>query len=80
VYKARQLRFFTDYLNPALKKIIEGLVGIIAFIIFLRLHLVPTYAFIHSRGEHLMVTFLILEAVIYAFIAHKVVRYIHRFL
>jgi hypothetical protein len=67
-------------MNPALKKIIEVLVGIIIFIIILRLLLVPTYAFIHSENWVLMFMFIIPEAVLSAFISYKVVRYIHRYL
>jgi hypothetical protein len=64
-------------MNPALRKIIEGLVGMVIFIIVLRLLLVHTYAFIQSRNEPLMIMLMILEAILSAFVAYKVVRYIH---
>jgi hypothetical protein len=67
-------------MNPVLKKIIEGLVGMIVIIVSLRLLLVPTYAFIHSRSELLTITLMIPEIVLSLFIAYKVVRYIHRYL
>jgi carbon starvation protein CstA len=67
-------------MNPVLRKAIEGLVGIIVIIIFLRLLLVPTYAFMNFRNEPLMVMLMIPEAVLSGFIAYKVVRYIHRYL
>jgi hypothetical protein len=67
-------------MNPVLKKIIEGVVGIVIFIIVLRLILIPTYAFIHSRSEPLMIILIIFEALLSVFIAYNVVRYIHRHL
>jgi hypothetical protein len=66
------------FMNSVLKKIIEGLVGMIVLIIFLRLLLVPTYAFMHSGSEPLMILHMIPEIILSIFIASKVVRYIHR--
>ncbi len=67
-------------MNPLLKKIIEGLVGIVVMIISLRLLLLPTYAFIHSGSEPLAIALIILEASLSVFIAYKVVHYIHKYL
>ena len=65
---------------PALKKIIEGLVGMVTFIIVLRLLLVPTYAFIHHGNGTIFTMLLIPESIIAAFAAYMVVRYIHKHL
>lgn len=67
-------------MNPVLKKIIEGLVGMIVIIVSLRLLLVPTYAFMHSRSESFTVLLMIPEIILSIFIAYKVVRYIRRYL
>lgn len=78
---SRSIKVFgTQYMNSTLRKIIEGLVGIVTFIMFLRLLIVPTYAFIHSRNEPLLVILLILESVLSAFVAYMVVSYIHKYL
>jgi hypothetical protein len=67
-------------MHPVLKNIMKGLVGIVTCIMVLRLLLVPTYAFIHFGSEFLLTMLMILEAVIAAFTACMVVRYIHRHL
>lgn len=67
-------------MNPVLKKIIEGLVGMIVVLICLRLLLVPTYAFVHSGSGPFMIALMILEGAVSMYVAYKVVRYIHRYL
>jgi hypothetical protein len=67
-------------MHPMLKKIIEGLVGIIVILMFLRLLLLPTYAFMRSGNGAFMIPLMIFEGVLSGFIAYRVVRYLHRYL